>query len=540
MKSKLLKKSVVLLLLISMIFSMTSCGKTTKTTVDEATVNETAETAAQNNGAASTDGAAGDEVVELDLHINESWWPVNTFTGIIPEEITKKTGVKFNVDVASDSSQLGVMIASGELPDLVLSSSELDRLSNSSLTYSFPELEEKYGFKIPGNEDQISIAKSISSDDDYYTLINWYDTKEQWNGLKIGAPGQTAIFYRKDLMDAAGISVPTTLTEFKECLEKVKEAYPNMTPYGLGGVWKFQPFMTQYGMMDNHWYDGNTYNYSSISPQYKSYLQFCNSLYRRGFVTAEDFANENEADGHQKAYNNGAVFYCWYLTVGNLNQLQSETKKITEKAEWAVLSPLKDDNGAMHPAYSTGKGWAGTFVSRTCKNPEAAAKVLSFLYSEEGQKLTLWGREGIDYTEVDGVPQFSEEWLSTRTDSAKMNEKYNPWFYLGTRQTISLLADFSGIDDSIVSQFTPYGSDFKSYPEVGIALPTSATEEGIILTKLDETKKNMEGKIIFSDSDEAFESSYLELMEALDKIGAEKYNSYMNEKIKEVKEKYGF
>jgi putative aldouronate transport system substrate-binding protein len=535
MKRKLFKKSVVLCLVISMVFGMTGCGSSTKTTEKDA-----AESAALDNGVNSSEGtSAGDEVVTLDLHINESWWPVNTFTGIIPEEITKKTGVKFNVNVTSDSSQLGVMIASGELPDLVLSSTELDRLSNPSLTFSFPELEEKYGYKIPGNEDQISIAKSLSSDDDYYTLINWYDTKEQWNDLKIGAPGQTAIFYRKDLLDAAGIPVPSTLAEFRECLKKVKAAYPNMIPYGLGGVWKFQPFTSWTGMMDSA-YNGETYYYDATAPLYKSYLQYCNSLYRNGYVTAEDYANENEADGHQKAYNNGAVFYCWYLTVGNLNQLQSETKKITENAEWAVLSPLADDNGVKHTSYSTGKGWAGTFVSRTCKNPEAAAKVLSFLYSEEGQKLSLWGREGIDYNEVDGVPKFSEEWLSTRTDPAKMNEKYNPWFYLGTRQTISLLADFSGIDDGIVSQFTPYGTGFKSYPEVGIAMPTSSTDEGIIVTKLDETKKNMEGKIIFSDSDEAFENSYTELIDALDKIGVEKYNSYMNEKIKEVKDKYGF
>lgn len=534
MKSNLFKKSVVMFLIISMVFGISGCTKSTKTIE-----NVTSESTDQGKGSSSSDETS-DEVVELDLYINESWWPVNTFTGIIPEEITKRTGVKFNVNVASDSSQLGVMIASGELPDMVLSSSELDRLSSPSLNYSFPELEEKYGYKIAGNEDQISIAKSISSDEDYYTLINWYDTKEQWNSLKIGAPGQTAIFYRKDLLDAANIPVPASLSEFKECLEKVKEAYPNMTPYGLGGAWKFQPFMTLFGMMDNNWYDGNSYYYGSTSPQYKSYLQFCNSLYRNGAVTAEDYANENEADSHQKAYNNGAVFYCWYLTVGNLNQLQSETKKITENAEWAVLSPLEDDNGDKHPAYTTGKGWAGTFVSRTCKNPEAAAKILSFLYSEEGQKLTLWGRDGIDYKEVDGVPQFSEEWLSTRKDSAKMNEKYNPWFYLGTRQTISLLADYSGPDDSIVSQFSPYGTGFKSYPEVGIAMPTSSTDEGIILAKLNEMKKNMEGKIIFSDSDEVFESSYLELMDALNKIGVEKYNSYMNEKIGEVKEKYGF
>ena len=543
MKNKLFQKAVVVFLCITMLFSMTACGKKEDNSTTDTKKTDTSQDASKDNGESNSNDVSDtdtkNDVVELDLYINESWMPITSFTGIIPEEITKKTGVKFNVTVTGDSSQLGVMIASEELPDIVWSSTEYDRLSNASLCYSYPELEEKYGIKIEGNDEQVAIAKSFSSDDDYYTMLDWYDTAEDWASLTVGAPGQTAIFYRKDLLDAANIAAPTTIDEFKDCLQKVKEAYPDMTPMGLGGYWKFQPLMTWTGMSDSA-YDGTTYYYDSTAPLYKEYLEYCNSLYRGGFVKAEDYANENEADGHQMAYNNGCVFYPWFSNVGNLNQLQSETQKITPSADWHLLSPLKDANGNLHAAYGTGKGWAGAFVSRTCKNPEAAAKVLSFLFSEEGQKLSLWGREGIDYTEVDGMPQFSDEFLETRKDSAKFNEVYDPWFYLGTKQTISLKGDFSGLDESIASQFTPYGAGFRNYEEVGIATPTSTSDEGIIKVKLDELKENMEGKIIFSDTEDAFNKNYDEFMNALLKSGVDEYNTYMNNKIKEVKSEYGF
>ena len=45
--------------------------------------------------------------------------------------------------------------------------------------------------------------------------------------------------------------------------------------------------------------------------------------------------------------------------------------------------------------------------------------------------------------------------------------------------------------------------------------------------------------MIFTDSDDAFESAYSEYMSALDKTGVEDYNDYMTKKIAEVKEQFG-
>ncbi len=90
--------------------------------------------------------ASADEATDtLDVFINMSWYPNDSFTGIIPDLIKEETGVDLNVTIATDSNQLGVMIGSGELPDLVFTDTELDRLSNPNVCYSYTELESDYG-----------------------------------------------------------------------------------------------------------------------------------------------------------------------------------------------------------------------------------------------------------------------------------------------------------------------------------------------------------------------------------------------------------
>lgn len=63
---------------------------------------------------------------------------------------------------------------------------------------------------------------------------------------------------------------------------------------------------------------------------------------------------------------------------------------------------------------------------------------------------------------------------------------------------------------------------------------------GIIKAKIDEAKPAELVKIYTADSDEAFEEAYQNYMNLLDKIGVQELNSYMTEKVKEVREQFGF
>ena len=58
--------------------------------------------------------------------------------------------------------------------------------------------------------------------------------------------------------------------------------------------------------------------------------------------------------------------------------------------------------------FNTGCGGRGLYITKSCKNVEAAYKTLAYAYSDEGMKLLMWGIEGEDYTlDGDGYPVFN-------------------------------------------------------------------------------------------------------------------------------------
>lgn len=535
MKKNVRKLIVIILSCILLLGTITKCGveeKNTDTTSNEVETQKS-------NGDADTQGNEAKDIVELDIFINESWWPIDTFTGIIPEAIQEATGVKLNVTVAADQNQLGLMIASNELPDLIFTASELNRLSSKEFCYSYNELIDTYEPDYKFNELQQSIAKSFSTDENYYCILNNFNTSEDWEKATV-APGQACVYYRKDMYEAMGSPKLKTPEDFLDVCEQVKQKYANKIPLGLGGVWKLQAFSSWLGSAGSNIYqyleDGTVVHKTSV-PEYKDYLKYANTMARKGYITSEAYANTNEADATTIPYNDESFAFSWYLTPNDLNNLNTQTQKVNKEAQWVPLEVL----GGENTNYGTGKGWCGLFISRNCKEVEAATKLVTFLFSEEGRRLSKWGREGIDYTmDADGTPKWSEDWIETSKDPGKMNQKYNQFFYFGCTSIEDLLPGYAGLDSETRELFATYKNNYKSYPEIGIATPVSTSEEGIIEAKLTEMLLAEEAKVIFSESDEEFENSFTKLQQNCNKIGVQQLNEYMTQKVNEVKKEFGF
>lgn len=485
-------------------------------------------------------GYAEQNVVELDVFINESWWPVDSFTGIIPEAITEATGVKLNVTVCADDNQLGLMIASNDLPDLIFTQRELNRLSNEDMCYSYDELLEAYAPDYQFNDLQVAIGRSLGTDGKYYAVLNAFNTAEEWATAPI-APGMECMYYRKDLYEAIGSPKMENLDDFLTVCGMIQKQYPDIIPFELGGFWKLQNFSAWCGAAGNNTYqyldDGSVVFKSSV-PAYKDYLKYANTLARNGYITAEAYANEDEANSHAVAYSGNCFAYCWYLSPAScLDVMNNESKKINPDVEWAVLPALGGENSG----FGTSKGWCGTFVSKKCKDPEAATRLITFLFSEEGRRLSKWGREGIEYTiGEDGLPQWTDEWLEATKDSAVMNSKYNQYFYFGASNIEDLLPGYVGLDAESLAAYATYKDGYDMYPEIGIAVPSSTSDEGVLETKLTEMLKAQEAKVIFSESDEEFEKNFAELESKADQIGVAKLNEYMTENVNRIKAEFGF
>ena len=490
-------------------------------------------------GNQTTDGAAaGDEMVTLDVFIDHTWYPVDSFTGIIPDYFRERTNVDLNVTIAATGEQLGVMIAAGDTPDFVFTSQELNRLSHRNVSMSFTYLMENHGLDLSdASQESIDIARSLSADEDFYTLLMNFNTPSEWAELAMGAPGQAATYFRIDLLESIGIDgfAISSVEELMDVLATVRDEFPNHVPFGLGGVHKFNGLENMMNLPLSQWNEATgRWYYIATAPNYRTFVEMANRMHREGFVTAEAFANESEADSHQMAFNDQVVFYPWFLNYGDFVRLRAETASLHPDAEWGLLPPLGD--GIMN----TGRGWSGLFVSRNVSNPGAAARFLTWIHSTEGSRAGRWGREGIDFTvDANGIPIFSDEFITVRGEG-RFDEVFNGWFYFGTSAIQELYGHVSGLDEATMSQISAHGANVIALPEIGISTPTSASDEGIILARLNELRRTHEAAIIFSNTDEEFEAAFDEFMHALEVSGVEQLNDYMSSAIAETRAGLGW
>lgn len=477
--------------------------------------------------------ALSDDTTTLTMFISHTWYWSDQWEGIIPETITEKTGVKLDITRAVDDQQLGIMIASADLPDLIYTDKERDRLSNPNLCYSYNELIEQYGLSWQPDPMLVTNAKSFSSDDNYYTLLQNFATQKEVSESS-SVPMVCSLAYRADILEALGNPPMTTLDEYVAVLAMVKEKYPNMIPCTFSPVWGPEPFRVWCGMSSGDYmeYDGKVI-YKISHPKFKEYLQFCNNLYRNGYILADNFAVE---DNDSKAYvQNGQTFSGCYYTQGELFRYGEMSKAVDPNARIMESAPLSQDGWYSRD----GIGWSGVYITKNNKNPEATIKFMEFMFSDEGQRLSLWGREGTEYTlGEDGLPKFSDEWNKAATDEKVFYTKYNPAYALGASAVVEAEGRCAVLPDDYRAVYPAITALCKVEPWISYGKPQGEMDEKIIMDKLEDLLKGAEPKVILSETDEEFENNYNTMMNNAKSIGIDKLEAYLTEHVLAAKALY--
>ena len=494
---------------------------------------------------AIADAETADEgIVDMELYIDFTWFSYD-WVGAIPETLSENGGVKFNVTHSVKDEQLGTWIASGDLPEIIWTANEIDRLCSSDLCYSYDELIEKYNIDWEPSSDRIAIARSHNVDETdphYYTIIQNYNTNDEWHEADGVVPQIGSFDYRKDIWEEIGSPSMNTIDEIHDVLLTVHEKYPEMDVINAASpTWRFGGFYAWFGCSNDFLYaeDGTTVQYRDTTPQFYELVKFINQLYREGLFTEENVSiTQEDGQAGAKAYAGENFLYDTNLRPTHLESHNNELKaQLGEDAEFACLS-IPDDSKEIVRANA---GWSGVFITKNCKDPEAAIRMIAYLNSEEGRRLALWGREGTDYTlSEEGVPQFSEAWKEARQDSEQFHLDYNNEFYMCTTELDEAYTYYAGQPSDVLETYTKNADKIVNYPELGIALPTSTSDMGVIRAEIENARSNNIAKLYLAASDEEFEEAYANYMEILKQCGVEELNAYMTEKVAQVKEEFGF
>lgn len=253
------------------------------------------------------------------------------------------------------------------------------------------------------------IDKMVKTDDGIYTFFPVV--------ADANSTFSYASYLRADLLEEMGEEMPTTLEELHDLLVKVKQTYPDMIPWTTdwNGLFSYSVAAYAYGvgniiasakgfMRDD---DGNVY-FARSTENYKQFLQTMNQWYTEGLLEP-DVASIASADVKAKMINGQAFMSDGWLT-GSFQAVQQAGHELNEKYQLAAIAPLGVNGKEATDCYTRFLvSGDGVTITKDCKDIEAAARFLDYFYSEEGILLTNFGKEGISYNMVNGVPTYTED-----------------------------------------------------------------------------------------------------------------------------------
>lgn len=390
------KKTFATLLSVSLIVSMLSgCGG-----------NKNAATTSTKTDTAQTEKGQ----TEFSLFFNLNTKPVDISNTAVGKKITEITGTTFKTEylVGTESkTKAGVMIASGEYPDIIsLDSGDVDAFVNAGAVVPLEDYIEKYGTNI--KKAYANDLKKIKNPKDGHIY-----------SLPAGRKGSTplypssAFYIAKDVLKQAGYPKVTSLNQYFKLIEDYLAKNPtfdgkpnigftanavdkNYLVANVGSYLAGYPntgacYIDDKNVAHNYALEGFTHDY----------LKTLNTMWSKNVLDKQMFIDNNDAWKAKMSSGRVLGVYCgkWELDDA-FNSL--EQQKLFDRIPVAMPVVFDGVTKESYNGLETIQTTGGMYITKSCKDPVAAFKLLDAMCSDEIQKLQNWGIEGVDYTVKDG------------------------------------------------------------------------------------------------------------------------------------------
>lgn len=532
-----LKKATALLLAGVMTFSLAGCGgqnTSGDSSGDTASASsEAAGTEAVEESPAASDTAAADsgEVPTLTMFIDETWWPYDTWEGAIPGEFENRLGVNIEVIRAADNNQLSLMVASGDMPDIICSY-RYQYLADSQVCYPLNELQEQYP-EVDFEVDPVYQFVNQAADGNFYTIGCGFSPSYEYDEWPEILTEGSGFMYRQDIADELGLEF-NTLEDLDAAFEAVHQAYPDMITLSFNSSHKFNWLLQQMGLKGNSYYEAEdgTLQWWLRQDGLLDYYKKVNEWYRKGYLTAENFAYQSEDDTKEICVG-GQVF----ANFGYDNHADNYNTAIAANGDDFSFSLVTNELGENATAFDTTSGGGrGLYITRSCQNVEAAYRTLAYAYSDEGMKLLLWGIEGEDYTLNDeGYPTFNYDFQGDNSVLQPRGLKY--WGWISHNGIVTSIAEATS-ESQTAEDRKNLTAHVNRNPVIGMIRFEVDSDEANIDAKLSEMVSNQQTNIFMAESEEACEEAFNTMIEQAEQIGMSTLEEYGNASYPELKAQY--
>jgi len=500
--------------------------------------------AGQDAAQAQGSDAGAAENVELSILVNMDWFFMDNWGGRpVDDVITRETGVSLNVTRVADDQQLPVLMASNQLPDLVYTDSMLLELSNDNQCYELGEFFRQYAPNMPLPNEQTGIAKR--DDGNFYYLVNFWKTQKEWDDPHfLPSVGSSGLMYREDILAETGMQLPTSMDELEALLVRVKELYPSIVPLALYSEGERYTFFINQYMVDSPSYmiaeDNGDWSYFAGTDAYRDGMRTLNRFAQQGLLIPEMFTLMYEQ--YIQETQSGNVFM-WIDDSSNLEMNNNAFQTMGLDSARAAFMKSAVYQEAPYPYVDPSGGWAGTFVTKNNKNPEATARFLEWMTSDEAGKLVGWGIEGQHYNpDSNGYPILTPDvarmWVEDY-DKTVRDTGVGAWFF-GTNAWYESVRIYAPEENPPMTEYLMYvKSNQKMEPALATLRPNPNTDESAALASLNNTVKTYYPRIIFARDGNEFERIMDELQSQMATQGLLQYNDWAANRWTHLKQVYG-
>ena len=314
--------------------------------------------------------------------------------------------IEWQVQSLNDwGEQKGIMLAGGELPDIVFGNqtfNDADIMNNSELFMPLDDLIDQY---MP------NYKKALEEMPDLKKVCTFPDGKMYSMGknLPLRPKSCNQPIINKQWLDNLNLEVPTNVDELYEVLKAFKEqdANGNGDPNdeipisGSKGI--SMDLLNPWGITDLNGYkmlvnEDGSLTYYPTCEAYKEGLKWLNKLYSEGIIDPEAFTQDDAMLTAKRQDPNIArvgLEYAWTAD-SNFGQWSSE---------YTIIPPIAGPDGKCY----TGGDVNGVssivrnevMITTFCENPEVAAKWIDLFYTGEASIQNFWGGIGNVITKHD-------------------------------------------------------------------------------------------------------------------------------------------
>lgn len=425
---KKIQKTTALVLAASMTVGLAACGSSNSETKE-------------------ADSSAKSEEKST-VEVNETGYPIAseeitvTAAGPMPsgcedwtqlaviEEYAERLGIRLDCELYQTDweTQLTLKVASDELPDLIM---------GSGMNVSDVNEWGSEGYFLDLSE-YLDLMPNLQAYFEEYPELKAYCTTSEGNiyglpRIKIDMTDRlTRSFINRQWLENLNLEVPTTLDEYYDVLVAFKEQdangngdpndeVPLLFTSPAGGYDAIEKtFLDSFGIFTSdpkyilQADEDNKVELSNISDTYKEYLRFMNKLYEEGLMEQEAFTITGEEITTREQDDIYGSMGCGSAPFVMAN------KDISYDANWVALSGMITD---IHPERETSiaspvQNSILVAINGKTQYPEAMARFIDYLYTDEGIISAVRGYEGVTF-----------DWVEDEMLGVEVPEMYTPEGY---------------------------------------------------------------------------------------------------------------